>query len=143
MSKIFNTTAGELNICGGVTLRAGMSMEAVEALGIIFTTDLRTSTGWTRRSTAPRACESHLLYCTLQFHSNRLVKVAFSFVENPLLGPHELQELYRLFLQRELGEPTTTLHDGQTVSYCYPWGKVEATYDPRNGSSAIHFSWPE
>jgi hypothetical protein len=142
MSTIFDTQNGTILLPGGARLTLHMPQELAERQGLVFFRDYPQPAGWTLISYDPIELDGHRIYFTLRFHEQLLTKVSLAFVEGEAT-PIERQEQHRLYLEKDLGIPTQTLHNGLTVIYRYSWGEISASYDPRNGSSLIHVSWKE
>ena len=139
---MFNTYDGTVIVCNGGKLQGGMNRNEVKSTGLVVLYQLPSHDDWTTITVRPCEVEDHRIYYTLTFHKDILNKIAFSFVDHDA-EPRALQLEYQEFLRKELGRPSQTLHDGLTVLYSYTWGEISATYDPRNGSSAIHVTWKD
>ena len=132
--------AGDVSVCSGVTLSAGLSEQDCKSRGIVFERALKIAASATRYALAPCKVAEHEVYFALRFRNDHLWQVSFAFA-GANEDPKKQVAVYAAYLQQELGEPQERLPDGSGACYVYPWGRVDATYDPRGGSCGVYISW--
>lgn len=134
------SAAGNVNVCSGVVLSRGLSEGECKARGLDFFRTYKVAPPSALHSLAPCDIAGHNVYFTLRFKNDHLWQVSFTFLEGHDDQKKKLDR-YKEFLQGELGPPTEVNSGNPIVSYVYGWGRVDASYDPRNDSSGIYVSW--